>query len=224
MGANDSDDKFASVLERPRHRVEIRYSLAMGRFPVTFNEWDVFATDKPRAHVPSDGGWGRGRLPVFNVSWNDAREYVRWLSKKTGRGYRLPSEAEWEYCCRAGTTSVFSTGDDISISQANFLYMDFGDRPGVGRPAPVGSYPPNAFGLYDMHGNVCELVADAWHDGYTGAPADGRAWNETAENSWHVARGGGWDAMSRILRAAFRDWVRMDQRMDNIGFRVVCEL
>jgi formylglycine-generating enzyme required for sulfatase activity len=213
MGANDEDDRFAGILEKPRHRVEIREGFLIGKYPVTFEEWDLFTDENSGAYRPADYGWGRGRLPVFNVSWFDAQAYIAWLSSATGRDYRLPSEAEWEYCCRAGSNGVFGTGGDISVSQANFLYTDFGAKPGLGRPVPVGSYPPNAFGLYDMHGNISELVADAWRDSYTSAATDER---------WRVARGGGWDALPRILRCAFRDPVRSDQRMDNMGFRVVC--
>jgi formylglycine-generating enzyme required for sulfatase activity len=224
MGATGDDDKFASIVEKPRHLVEINHSLAMGRCPVTFEEWDAFVREIPAAFSPPDYERGRGRRPVCNVSWNDVQAYVKWVSKRTGRSYRLPSEAEWEYGCRAGTSSVFATGESISIEQANFLYLDFGDRPGLGRSVPVGSYPPNAFGLYDMHGNVCELVADAWHDNYSGAPADGSVWEESFGSAWCVVRGGGWDALPRILRSAFRDWVGRDQRMDNMGFRVACDL
>jgi formylglycine-generating enzyme required for sulfatase activity len=224
MGATDGDDKFASIVEKPRHTVEIGHSIAIGRYPVTFDEWDAYVRGAPAAHRPADHGWGRGRLPVCNVSWDDARNYVKWLSEASGRGYRLPSEAEWEYCCRGGAGGVFATGAGISVRQANFLHLDFGDRPGVGRPVAVGFYPANGFGLYDMHGNVCELVADVWHDTYAGAPADGSAWEAPARSAWRVVRGGGWDALPRILRCAFRDWVRRDQRLDNMGFRVACDL
>jgi len=158
------------------------------------------------------------------VSWDDAIGYTRWLSEKSGRHFRLPSEAEWEYCCRAGTDTIFSTGNSISIKDANFLYLDFGGRPGVGKLVEVGSYSPNAFGLYDMHGNVCELVADVWHADYVDAPTNGIAWNEPTSSPWRVVRGGGWDALPRVLRSAFRDWIRRDQKMDNVGFRVACDM
>ena len=120
--------------------------------------------------------------------------------------------------------SVFATGNSISIDQANFLYLDFGDKPGVGHPTDVGSYPPSAFGLCDMHGNVCELVSDVWHDTFANAPTDGSSWNQPAESPWRVVRGGGWDGLPRVLRSAFRDWVRRDQRMDNMGFRIACDV
>jgi formylglycine-generating enzyme required for sulfatase activity len=224
MGACDDEDRFAGISEKPRHWVEITRPLAVGRYPITFEEWDAFAEADSFAHQPEDRGWGRGRLPVLNVSWEDAESYVSWLSANTSRPYRLISEAEWEFCCRAGSSSVFSTGTGISVEQANFLQLDFGTKPGKGRPLPVGSYPPNAYGLYDMHGNVCELVADSWHDNYQGAPSDGSAWEETSANIWRVVRNGGWDALPRILRTPFRDLVHHTQRLDNMGFRVACSL
>ncbi len=224
MGANDAEDKFASVLEKPLHQVEIGRYFAVGRCPVTFAQWDAYADSDLSAHRPDERGWGRGQLPVINVSWEDAEAYTDWLSQATGRRYRLLSEAEWEYGCRAGSGGVFATGGGIDVKDANFLYLDFGDKPGLGHPVPVGSYPPNAMGLCDMHGNVCELVADAWHDSYAGAPADGSAWGESSASMWHVVRGGGWDGLPRILRAAFRDWIHHIQRMDNVGFRVACDL
>jgi formylglycine-generating enzyme required for sulfatase activity len=212
-GANDEDDRFASILEKPRHLIEIGEAFQISKYPVTFEQWDAFSNDIPLAHHPSDNGHGRGRNPVFNVSFDDAIAFADWLSRQTSEMYRLPTETEWEYCCRAGTDSVFETGGDISVSQANFLYTDFAAKPGVGHPVPVGSYPPNAFGICDMHGNVSEWVADPWRDTYCSAPAD---------DTWRVVRGGGWDAMPRILRCAFRDAVRRDRRMDNLGFRLAC--
>jgi formylglycine-generating enzyme required for sulfatase activity len=223
MGATEGDDKFASVVEKPRHYVEIGYNFAVGRYPITFEQWDAYSRANPSAQRADDAGWGRGKVPAINVSWEDAVGYTRWLSLGTGRPYRLLSEAEWEYCCRAGAGTVFAGGTEISVGDANFLYLDFGDRPGVGRPVAVGAYPANAFGLYDMQGNVCELVADVFHDHYANAPGDGSAW-EKGNGRYRVVRGGGWDGMPRILRAAFRDWVPADQRMDNMGFRVACTL
>jgi formylglycine-generating enzyme required for sulfatase activity len=224
MGADDEGDKFASSVEKPRHWVEIPRTIAVSRYPVTFEQWDAYADGNAETHRPDDRGWGRGRRPVVNVSWEDAQEYVTWLSMSAGRAYRLLSEAEWEYCCRGGAGGVFSTGSTITVKDANFLYMDYGDRPGLGAPVPVGSYRPNGFGLFDMHGNVCELVADSWHDNYRGAPTDGTAWGQTEATMWRVVRGGGWDALPRILRCPFRDWVHHTKRMDNLGFRVACDL
>lgn len=223
MGADDAEGKLAMPVEKPRHWVEIRYSLAVGRCPVTFEQWDAFANDEPSMHRPDDRGLGRGRLAVFNVSWEDAQSYVSWLSANTGRYYRLLSEAEWEYCCRAGSNANSSTANGTPINGSNFPHLDFGDQPGAGRPVPVGSYPANAFGLCDMHGAASELVADAWHDTYQGAPADGSAWGE-APAMWRVVRGGGGDGLPRTVRLSARDWVHHIQRMDHMGFRVACGL
>jgi formylglycine-generating enzyme required for sulfatase activity len=223
MGADDAEDKFASPLEKPQHEVTIRRAFALSRTPVTFDEWEAYAA-ATGTRRPRDYGWGRGANPVVDVSWDDAIGFVDWLSQRTGRRYRLPSEAEWEYGCRAGTSTVFNTGNSITFEQANYLYTDFRERPGLGRPVAVGSYPPNAFGLFDMHGNVCQLVADAWQDDYAHAPADGLARDGQPESTLRVVRGGGWDAMPRILRCAYRDWADRAARFDNVGFRVACDL
>ena len=222
MGAADEGDRFASTLEMPRHAVRIR-AFEMGVTPVTFEEWDAYAAETG-AHRPSDFGWGRGRNPVVDVGWDDAVGYAGWVAGRTGKGFRLPTEAEWEHCCRGNRTTAFGTGDHLSVEQANYLYTDVRSRPGIGRPVQVGSYAPNALGLFDMHGNVCQLVADVWHDSYAGAPCDGSAWADPADSPWRVVRGGGWDAMPRILRYAYRDWVHRSSRFDNVGFRVACDL
>jgi formylglycine-generating enzyme required for sulfatase activity len=203
MGADDEGDKFANAVGKPRHWVQIANPLAVSRYPITFEQWDAYADGDPDVHRPDDCGWGRGRRPVVNVSWEDAEHYVTRLSIMAGRPYRLLSEAEWEYCCRAGTSAAVCTG---------------------GRTLPVGSFQPNDFGLFDMDGNVCELVADAWHDSYRGAPSDGSAWGPNEATMWRVVRGRGWDAPPRILPAPFRDRVHHIQRRNNTGFRVACAL
>jgi formylglycine-generating enzyme required for sulfatase activity len=203
MGADDQDGKLANAVGKPRHWVQIAKPLAVSRYPVTFEQWDAYADGDPDVHRPDDCGWGRGRRPVVNVSWEDAGLYVSRLSIAAGRPYRLLSEAEWEYCCRAGNGGVLSIGN---------------------RTLPVGSFQPNAFGLFDMDGNVRELVADAWHDSYRGAPIDGSPWEQNEATMWRVVRGGGGDAPSRILRCPVRDRVHHIQRMDNVGFRVACGL
>jgi formylglycine-generating enzyme required for sulfatase activity len=137
----------------------------------------------------------------------------------TGREYRLASEAEWEYACRAGTRSAFATGEEMTATQANFLYDETGIRIGRGRRTPVGSYPPNQFGLHDLHGNVSEWVGDGWHPSYLGAPTGGRTWFDE-ENPRRVVRGGAWDYLPRLLRSSWRDWRSAVERADNIGFRV----
>src|SRR5262249_33933509 len=148
--------------------------------------------------------WGRGKRPVINVSWGDAQEYVAWLSKETGKSYRLLTEAEWEYAARAGSTTDYSWGDDIRKGgkvMANCYGC--GSEWGNHKTAPVGSFAANAFGLYDMHGNVWELVEDCWRENYDGAPVDGSA-RPTCDDGWRVARGGGFGNLPRGLRSANR--------------------
>jgi len=222
MGAGE-DDKFATMLELPRHRVCISHPFALGKFPVTFAEWDAYVEACPGAWSPPDYGMGRDALPVGSVSWEDVQTYLAWLREATGMPFRLPTEAEWEYACRAGTTTTFYTGDDLSTQQANYWYSENGMKIGPGCALPVGAFPANAFGLHDMHGNICELVADTWHDGYAGLPADGSAFTDSASRLV-VTRGGSWDYAARLLRAAFRDWVERSRRFDNIGFRLALSI
>jgi formylglycine-generating enzyme required for sulfatase activity len=200
-----------------RHRVAIGQNFAIGRYPVTFDEYDRFC-EAERSRKPKDEGWGRGRRPVINVSWRDARAYVAWLSQETRLAYRLPSEAEWEYACRAGTMTRYSFGDLITPLKAN--YADSG----LSRTSEVGAYLANAWGLHDMHGNVWEWVEDEWHDdNYRGAPTDGWAWRES-KTGWDfgvcVFRGGSWKNVSRRCRSACRSRDRFTVRNYIIGFRV----
>ena len=166
--------------EGPMHGVTIEKPFAVGVFEVTFEEWDACRRGGGCSHDPDDKGWGRGRHPVINVSWKDAQDYVRWLSREAGAEYRLPSESEWEYVARAGTTGPFHFGLTISTEQANYdgNYTHGSGRKGEYRrkTVPVGEFPPNAFGLHDVHGNVWEWVEDCWHASYDGAPSDGSAW------------------------------------------------
>lgn len=180
--------------EGPPHWVQFP-SFALGKHAVTFAEWDACVAAGGCIHTPSDAGWGRDRRPVINVCWGDAQAYVQWLSRETGKPYRLPSEAEWEYAARAGTVTPFSTGPCINTGQANYNgdYNQCGAKTGVylGKTQPVGSYPANPWGLYDMHGNVWEWVADCWNDSYAGAPTDESAWQR--ENcARRAARGPRW--------------------------------
>jgi formylglycine-generating enzyme required for sulfatase activity len=201
--------------EGPQHRVTIDYRFAIGRYPVTFNEYDHFC-DITKRKKPDDQGWDRGRQPVINVSWRDAQAYVAWLAKETGKPYRLPSEAEWEYACRAGTATRYAFGDEITGKKANFGGT-------VGTTTEVGAYPANAWGLHDMHGNVWEWVEDIWHDSYQGAPADGSAWTEgEGKNSSRdrVYRGGSWYSSPRILCSANRFGYEPGLRFIYQGFRV----
>lgn len=200
----------AMPAESPQHRVVIDRPFAAGKFEVTFDEWDACVREGGCAHKPGDRGWGRGRRPVIYVSWNDATQYVQWLSRKTGRNYRLLSEAEWEYVARAGTTTGYSYGDFVTPQQANYYTR---------QTAPVGRYAPNAFGLYDMHGNVWEWTRDCWNDNYSGAPANGDAW-VSGDCSRRVFRGGSWDDYPWFLRSAERSNGTASVRLNDIGFRV----
>ena len=210
MGENEGD-KFANDTERPAHAVKLSGPFALGKFPVTIGEFQKFKNDYS---IQDDDA-----LPVVRVSWKEAVAYCEWLSEQTGREYRLPSEAEWEYACRAGSQTPFSCGDEISPSDANFLYDENGTRVGLGHRTLVGHFAANRFGLCDMHGNVCEWVADSWHSDYLGASADGIAWIVVGDER-RVIRGGAWDYLPRLLRSSWRDWRPVDQRADNIGFRV----
>lgn len=214
MGSAD-DDPWKLDNERPQHEVTIGYQLAMGKYPVTFEEWDVCVADGGTDHKSEDQGWGRGKRPVININWDHAQQYVVWLNKKLGIAqddptkYRLPSEAEWEYACRAGTTGLFSTPDGLmNDDRANYdATFTFDGAPKAGRmfdrTTPVGVYPANGWGLCDMHGNVYEWVQDCFEDSYRGAPTDGSAW-ETG-SSRRVLRGGCWMNFPQALRSAKRD-------------------
>ncbi|MEE4330348.1 MAG: formylglycine-generating enzyme family protein, partial [Wenzhouxiangella sp.] len=206
--------------ERPLREVSVP-SFAIGQTEVTFDQWDACFDDGGCSRYPSDGPWGRGDRPVIDVSWNDAQEYVAWLSNRTGEDYRLPSESEWEYAARAGTTGRFNTGDCINSDQANFI----GSLPGTGCPEgvyrletePVGSFAPNFFGLYDTHGNVWEWVQDCSNPNYIGAPTDGSAWM-TGDCNLAVRRGGSWATDGQGLRSANRDlWATRDRRHNTYG-------
>lgn len=205
--------------EEPVHKVAIAYAFEIGKYEVTFDEYDAFAKATQRK-LPGDSGWGRGKLPVINVSWNDAQDYVQWLSKQTGKNYRLPTEAEWEYVARAGSQTLFWWGDDIGSNKANC--DGCGRQWGKKRTAPAGSFKANAFGLHDTAGNVREWTQDCWHANYSGAPADGSAWLEKGGGDCgrRVVRGGSWDYEPRGLRSAFRDWNFSDGTYFNLGFRI----
>jgi len=211
-----ADDKFATDTERPRRLVTFRRQFAIGKTPVTVGEYRLFAP----SHSPGEpADW-----PVANVSWDEAEAYCTWLCAGTGEAFRLPSEAEWEYACRAGTQTCFSTGADLALNEANFLYSENGERIGLGRRQAVGSYPPNPYGLHDLHGNVCEWTKDTWHFDLSAAPSDGQAWIAGPNSPLRVIRGGAWDYLPRLLRSAWRDAVPREQRRDNLGFRLALTL
>ena len=200
--------------ELPVHEVEIARSFALSVHEVTFEDYDRFTY----ADTADDEGWGRGGRPVINVSWAEAERYTRWLSDQTGHKYRLPSEAEWEYAARAGSATMYSWGDDVGWGRANC--KDCGSRwDDKRRTAPVGSFAPNGFGLYDMHGNVWEWVQDCWNGDYAGAPTDGTAWLQGDCGS-RVLRGGSWVNNPGNLRAANRSRCSTGSRCSSNGFRV----
>ena len=204
--------------EGPVHRVRIGRSFAVGVYEVTFGEWDACMSGGGcGGYRPSDESWGRGRRPVINVSWEDAKAYVGWLSRKTGEEYRLLSESEWEYVARAGTRTAYWWGDGIGRNRANC--EGCGSRWDDEQTAPVGSFSANGFGLYDVHGNVWELVEDCRNGSYAGAPVDGSAW-ESGECGRRVLRGGSWVDVPRGLRSAYRVGVTSGNRGINGGFRV----
>ena len=189
--------------EGPVRTVTIGKRIAMGRYEVTFADYDRFvaATNGRR---PDDEGWGRGSRPVINVNWNEAKAYATWLSAQTGKSYRLPSESEWEYAARAGTETAYSWGNEIGVNRANC--DGCGSQWDDEQTSPVGSFEPNAFGLYDMHGNVYEWVEDCYVNTYTGAPSDGSARTSGCGSDvfWAVVRGGSWFVYPQYLRSASR--------------------
>ena len=184
---------------------------------VTFEEWDACRHGGGCGHNPDDEGWGRGNRPVINVSWEDARAYVRWLSRETGERYRLLSESEWEYVARGGARTQYHWGDSIGNHRANC--RGCGSRWDGQRTAPVGSFSPTGFGSHDVHGNVWEWVEDCWNGDYRGAPSNGSA-RGSGDCSRRVLRGGSWLDVPRDMRSAGRNWYPAGSRVSIVGFRV----
>ena len=222
MGSPESEEGRVSD-EGPVHEVTMARPFAVGVFEVTFREWDACVSDGGCGGYRPDDEWGRYENPVIYVSWEDAKGYVEWLRRKTGKGYRLLSEAEWEYVARAGTTTPFHTGRTISTEQANYdgNYTYGSGREGVyrERTTPVGSFEPNGFGLHDVHGNVWEWVEDCWNINYRRAPTDGSAWLR-GDCDRRVLRGGSWGNVPGYLRSAVRLRDTAGGRSDEVGFRV----
>jgi formylglycine-generating enzyme required for sulfatase activity len=212
MGQADGDGD-----ERPVHEVTIGRPFAIGKFEVTFDEWDACGADGgcEKNKKPYDEDTGRGRHPVVNISRQDATAYLQWLSRKTGKFYRLLSEAEWEYAARAGTTTKYSTGDTITKEQAKFASGTYRE----GGSEEVGKYPPNPWGLYDMHGNVWEWVEDCYETSYRGAPSNGSV-RLLSQCPYGVVRGGSWDYSPDNLRSAARYKLRSNYRINDVGLRV----
>jgi formylglycine-generating enzyme required for sulfatase activity len=212
--------------EKPQHEVTIGKPFAAGRFAVTFAEWDACMADGGcNGYKPRDNGWGRDDRPVIHVTWSNAKAYVAWLSKRTGKEYRLLSEAEREYVTRAGTQTPFWWGTSITPEQANY---DGSAEPYKGggwkgeyrhQTVPVKSFAPNPWGLYQVHGNVWEWVEDCWHHRYSGAPTDGSA-VAVGECRLRPIRGGSWYDKPEGLRSATRLNDGLSSSYGNVGFRV----
>ena len=236
MGSPDSEiGRFAS--EGPQRPVTIGYKFAVSRHEVTFADWDACVEDGDCEELP-DRRWGRGRNPLINVSWEQTRAFLRWLRARVdGAGYRLLSESEWEYVARAGTQTAWYWGDGPSeqCRYANGYDRSLDESPRGGRiregrepvscddghaeTAPVGSYEPNGFGLYDLLGNVWEWTRDCWNESYAGGPDDGAAW-EAGDCSRRVVRGGSFVDVSEQMRAAHRSTYFQNDGGSYIGFRV----
>ena len=196
--------------ESPQVPIKIETPIALGATPVTFAEFDAFCEATGR-EKPQDEGWGRGQRPVINVGHEDAEAYCAWLSQETGWNYHLPSEAHWEYACRAGTTTPYSWGRDWDKSRAN--------GEGIGKTSEVAAYHPNPWGLYDMLGNVCEWCADAWQESHEGVQRDGSP-RQASEQTDRVVRGGSWGGTARYCRSAARFRIHPGNRLDDLGFRL----
>ncbi|MTJ10199.1 formylglycine-generating enzyme family protein [Anabaena sp. UHCC 0204] len=223
MGSPTSE-KGRSDNESPQHEVNVP-AFAMGRFAVTQEQYQQIMGKNP-SKFKDDGSTAlTNQRPVESVSWDNAVDFCNKLSEKTGLKYRLPSEAEWEYACRGRTTTPFHFGETITTNLANYdgtvTYASEPKGKFRGETIEVGSFPPNSFGLYDMHGNVWEWCQADWHDNYTNAPKDGSAWTSLSDGT-KVLRGGSWDFNPGACRSALRLNVNRDFGYNVIGFRVVC--
>jgi formylglycine-generating enzyme required for sulfatase activity/class 3 adenylate cyclase len=206
MGSNDD------LTEKPTHQVTVK-PFAISQYPVSVRDWNECAAAKGCAFTAT----GKDDAPVANVSWSDAKQFTAWLAGATGKPYRLPSEAEWEYAARAGTQTRYWWGDQFQSGMADC--KNCADTASTEQPAKVGSFKPNPFGLYDMGGGVDQWVEDCWHKNYQGAPADGSAWVE-ADCASHVIRSGSWKNDSRYVRPSNRDSYDTNVRYPTHGFRV----
>ena len=236
MGVPDLEVKSQED-ERPRRQVTVP-DFYMGKFQVTQKLWNTVASFPKinRELNPDPSNFQGDDRPVETVNWYEAEEFCLRLSKKTQRQYRLPSEAEWEYACRAGTKTPFYFGQTITTDLANYhgiaskyegkiysgIYADEPRGRFHGKTTPVGKFPSNRFGLYDMHGNVWEWCADTWHNSYLGAPTDGSAWISENDNGYRILRGGSWPNDPRYCRSASRGRYNPGYRFNFFGFRVVC--
>ena len=229
--------------EGPQREITVRAAFAIGVYEVTFEEWDACVSDGGcRGYHPPDEGWGRGRRPVTNVSWEDAQYYTQWLSEETGQSYRLPSEAQWEYLARAGTETArywgesateqcrYANGFDQDLAEVNDRGLAMFEEYGMSFPscsdgqaegtAPVGSYEPNAFGLYDVIGNLTEWTDDCWNSDHSERP-DNDEVRASGDCSQRALRGGTWGYPSEFLRSANRGSFELGHRDNGLGFRVI---
>jgi formylglycine-generating enzyme required for sulfatase activity len=227
MGAPE-DELESRENERPQHRVQVPQFL-MGRYPVTQAQWLVVAgyPQETQELTPDPSHFKGDNHPVENVSWDDAQEFCNRLSVKTGKTYCLPSEAQWEYACRAGTTTPFHYGEIITSELVNYdgnrTYNDSPKGEYRESTSEVGQFPANEWGLHDMHGNVWEWCEDGWYDDYNGASSDGRAWFETDRKDLErLLRGGSLGNSPEICRSACRKNLTHDNRINCLGFRVSC--
>lgn len=206
--------------ERPQHLIIIK-PFMMSKFLITQGQWKAILRKLPPCRFKSD------QLPVERVSWEDAQFFCKHLAKKTGHKYRLPTEAQWEYACRAGTGTPFSFGETLTVEVANFNgeHVYRAEIRGFYRHVTTegGTFPPNAFGLYDMHGNLWEWCADNWLEEYSASPRDGSAFQKR-DDPYRVARGGSWHEPPALCRSASRLRVLQSEADEYMGFRVVCDV
>jgi len=224
------DELDRSGRESPQHGVTVG-EFFMGRFPVTQAQWKVVVgfpkVDRDLKPNPSRFKSKTEDRPVERVSWWDAQEFCKRLSKRVGRSYRLPSEAEWEYACRAGTTTPFHFGETISSDVANYDARSAYGPGEIGQhrqeTTAIDSFPPNDFGLCDMHGNVWEWCSDGWHKNYHGAPIDGSVWDASNDSGSRILRGGSWLYAPGRCRSAYRAYNSPARASYHLGFRLVCD-
>jgi formylglycine-generating enzyme required for sulfatase activity len=223
MGSSECasvEPKWEDYTGCPQHGVTVA-DFWIGKYEVTFDEYLAFVLDNRAFKPPQDQGWGHGSRPVINVSWEEARAYADWLSKVTGKPFRLPSEAEWEYAARANSTKRYWWGDNVNEGGKVWANCaNCGSEWDNKKTAPVGSFPENGFGLHDMNGNVWEWLEDDWHESYEGAPNDGRAWVDKPRKSYRVIRGGSWFDDASNCPSAWRWDYGPGTRDTDVGFRL----
>ena len=196
-------ENMKNIDEKAVRQVTIAKPFAIGKYEVTFAEWDACVAEGGCTYKPDDKGWGRGKQPVINISFREIQPFLDWLSKKTGKKYRLPTEAEWEFAARGGAATAYAWGDEIG--QNNAACAKCGSQWDDKQAAPVGSFKPNGYGVYDMAGNVTEWVADCYVYAYVGAPKDGSAF-ESRTCQERAARGGSWHDPPKLLTSYAREW------------------